>query len=85
MTVPKDAIADIKVVRTIKEDQIVYIRPEQGAASVSPAMFGVIPVAHSAHGIPGVPAVHGDGCLNHGLGILHAALSNSGKKAGVGR
>lgn len=85
MTVPKDAIADIKVVRTIKEDQIVYIRPEQGAASVSPAMFGVIPVAHSAHGIPGVPAVHGDGCLNHGLGILHAALSNSGKRAGVGR
>ena len=82
MTVPEDDIAAIRVVHTIKEDTVVYSRPAEQTASVSPALFGVVPVAHSASSIPGVPDLHGDGCLNRGLSVLHAALINSSRRNG---
>ncbi|MEE4638206.1 MAG: amidohydrolase [Wenzhouxiangella sp.] len=86
MTVPEDDIAAIRVVHTIKEDTVVYSRPAEQAASVSPALFGVVPVAHSANSIPGVPDLHADGCLNRGLSVLHAALTNSARRnANAGR
>ena len=79
MTVPEDALADLVVLETIKEDQTVYTRPSEPVATVSPALFGVTEAVHSPHRIPGVPEVHGDGCLNHGLSVLHAALTNEGR------
>jgi len=77
MTVPEDTIADIKVVQTIKEGEVVYQRSAGQVATVSPAMFGIVPVSHAATSIPGVPSLHADGCLNRGLSVLYQAL-NSG-------
>ncbi|NKI34172.1 amidohydrolase [Wenzhouxiangella sp. XN79A] len=86
MTVPEDDIAAIRVLRTIKEDEVVYSRPAEQVATVSSALFGVVPVAHSAAAIPGVQDVHGDGCFNRGLSVLYTALtSNSRRTAGAVR
>lgn len=83
VTVPEDAIAGIVVMQTIKEDTVVYTRPAGEVAKVPPAMFGVVPVVHAASAIPGVADLHGDGCLNHGLGVLHAALTNSSRGSAI--
>jgi len=80
MTVPENDIAAIRIVQTIKEDEVVYSRPIEQAATVSSALFGVVPVAHSATAIPGVRELHGDGCFNRGLSVLHAALTNNSRR-----
>jgi predicted amidohydrolase YtcJ len=75
LTVPEDELAEIVVMQTIKEDRVVYTRPATSVATVSPALFGIATAEHSSQRIPGVPDVHGDGCLSHGLSVLYAALS----------
>jgi hypothetical protein len=77
MTVPEEALDDLVVLRTIKEDEVVYSRPADAVATVSPALFGVALADHSRPLISGIPDVHGDGCLNHGLTVLHAALART--------
>lgn len=80
LTVPEDDLAGLVVLQTIKEDKVVYTRPREQFATVSPALFGVATAEHSPHRIPGVADVHGDGCLNHGLSVLHAALTSAGRQ-----
>lgn len=78
LTVPEDQIAVLKVLETIKEGTSIYTRPADGAALSSPAVFGL--TLHDGHGpehaIPGVKHVRGDGCFNHGLGVLIHALES---------
>jgi len=76
MTVQESELASIEVLQTIKEDQVVYTRPENQLARVAPAQFGVVQPGHGGSLMPGIPAVQGDGCLGRGLSILHHALLN---------
>lgn len=81
MTVPEDQIADIKVLETIKEGVSIYQRPDQEASLSSPAMFGITlndfeSEADHAHHHDSIYGVYGDGCFNHGLGLLINAINN---------
>jgi len=78
MTVPEEALATLKIVQTIKEDEVVYSRPVEQVDRVSPASFGIVQSGFGHSSVPGVSAVHGDGCLNHGLSLLHHALTRAG-------
>jgi hypothetical protein len=80
LTVPEEELAKLVVLRTIKEDRTVYERPSEHVATTSPALFGISTAEHPSHRIPGVPDMHGDGCLNHGLSVLYAALTSAGRQ-----
>jgi predicted amidohydrolase YtcJ len=80
LTVPEEELAKLVVLRTIKEDRTVYERPSEQVATTSPALFGISTAEHPSHRIPGVPEMHGDGCLNHGLSVLYAALTSAGRQ-----
>ncbi|MEE4331153.1 MAG: amidohydrolase family protein [Wenzhouxiangella sp.] len=80
MTVPEEALASLKIVRTIKEDQVVYSRPVEQVDRVSPASFGIVQFGFGHSSVPGVSAVHGDGCLNQGLSLLHHGLARAGMR-----
>ena len=79
LTVPQDQLDDIKVLETIKEGTSIYTRPADGTVLSSPAMFGLtLNDGHGPeHAIPGVKHVRGDGCFNHGLGMLIHALKSA--------
>jgi hypothetical protein len=80
MTVPEEALASLEIVQTIKEDRVVYSRPADQLARVSPASFGIVRGGFGRSSTPGIRPVHGDGCLNHGLSLLHHALTQGGRR-----
>jgi len=79
LTVPEEQIDDLVVLATIKEDEIIYERPEDMASRVPPAAFGVT-LHDERHGelVPGKDHVHGDGCFNPGLSVLYHAIMGAG-------
>ena len=81
MAVESMKIDDVKVLETIKEGKSIYTRPAGEAALSSPAMFGLTLHDGYDHAIPGVQPVHGDGCFNHGLGVLIHALDSARQSA----
>jgi predicted amidohydrolase YtcJ len=79
MTIPEDQLADIKILETIKEGVSIYKRPANEGSISSAAMFGITlnelgPEEHS-HNEASIYSVYGDGCFNHGLGILVNAIN----------
>jgi hypothetical protein len=85
LTVPQDQLDDLKVLETIKEDKSIYQRPAGESALSSPAMFGLTLHDGYDHAMPGVQPVHGDGCFNHGLGVLIHALDSARTSASDAR
>ncbi len=79
LTVPPGQLAKLKVIETIKEGVSIYSRQEPAAGIPSPALFGLEPhrPEDARRGFDGVEAVHGDGCFNHGLGVLVQALNRA--------
>lgn len=82
MKTPQEKLADIKVLKTIKEDNLIYQRPAQVSAMSSPAIFGLVqnPQAHnhSQHrSVNGVAPLHGDGCFSEGLNVIYRAINQS--------
>jgi predicted amidohydrolase YtcJ len=80
MTIPEDQIADIKVLETFKEGVSIYQRPTDEASISSAAMFGITlnefeSEEDHAHHHDSIYAVYGDGCFNHGLGLLINAIN----------
>ncbi|MEM9656898.1 MAG: amidohydrolase family protein [Planctomycetota bacterium] len=83
LTIDPDQLANIKVLETIKEGQTVYKRPAGQASRTQPASFGVTldhPDGQSCpvSAIPGFQPVCGDGCFNHGLGVMLRAIESAG-------
>jgi predicted amidohydrolase YtcJ len=78
MTIAEDQIADIKVLETIKEGVSIYQRPANAASAPSTAMFGItlndFEAEEHSHDEESIYAVYGDGCFNHGLGLLVNAV-----------
>lgn len=80
MMVPEDQIADINVLETIKEGVSIYQRPADEASISSAAMFGITlnkfeSEEDHTHHHDSIYAVYGDGCFNHGLGLLINAIN----------
>lgn len=88
LIIPEKKLADIRVLKTIKEDVTVYQRSTQTAALSSPALFGITIANQEAngdhHSTPGIKPVCGDGCFNHGLSVLVGAVNEgqATKRAG---
>lgn len=80
LAVTEDELAGLVVLQTIKEDQVVYERPSEPMARVSPAQFGVVQPMPASRLMPGLEPVHGDGCLNHGLSMLYHALTSGSRR-----
>jgi predicted amidohydrolase YtcJ len=70
--VPREDLASLHVLETIKEDRVIYKRGEKEAYA-TPALFGVTPnnANHNAHG---PEPVCGDGCFNPGFSALYRAF-----------
>ena len=82
LEIDEGALADIKILETIKEDVSIYKRPAQGASLSNPSMFGVTldhPDDERCRGttIPGFKPVCGDGCFNHGLSMMLRAIESA--------
>ncbi|WNO07787.1 amidohydrolase [Teredinibacter sp. KSP-S5-2] len=85
MKIPKEQLANIKVLQTIKEDNVIYQRPANVSAISSPAVFGFLQNSkthdHSHHEtINGKPPLHGDGCFGEGLNVIYQAINSSNLK-----
>jgi len=86
LTVPEDELASLVVMQTIKEDEVVYARPEGKVAQVSPALFGIVQPVYGTGATAGLQSVQGDGCLNHGLSVLfHALTKGKTEHPGTGK
>lgn len=91
LTMPGAKLAGLKVQETIKDGVTIYRRPVGSASISSPAMFGVTLTPSAEDGILSerfygkrgcTSYACGDGCFNHGLGIILNAI-NSGQKPSV--
>lgn len=71
-------LAGLKVLKTIKEDSVIYERPAEMALT-SPAPFGVAPRAPHTQAHRHTETAHGDGCFNPALDLLVDAYDPSSR------
>ncbi|WP_218944076.1 amidohydrolase [Marinobacter changyiensis] len=75
---PEQDLADIKVLKTIKADHLVYERPSGMTAISTPALFGLVRGSGYHDHSPGAltAALGGDGCFNDALNLLYRAINS---------